>query len=88
MAWAFGAVLDDPSGNGIPYALLYNYIDGYWSADVNGQWGTPNAFPGMDLTASALGHDPQTVPLYNDWTTIRLDRIPPSDGDTDGDGGW
>ena len=89
MAYAEGVVLDDPTGNGIPFALLHNYIDGYWSANNVGWWATYNAFPGMDLTASAGGHVAKTVQLYETWTTIRLARTPPSDdGGGGGGGGW
>jgi len=84
MAWAEGVVLDDPTGNGIPFAGLYNYIDGYWTANNIGWWATVMAFPGMDLTASASGHNSKTVQLYETWTTIRLTR---SSGGGDGGGG-
>lgn len=87
MAWAEGVVLDDPTGNGIPYASLYNYIDGYWTASNIGWWGTYFAFPGMDLTASASGHNSKTVHLSETWTTIRLTRTP-SSGPGDGGGIW
>ncbi len=86
MAWAEGVVLDNPTGNGIPFAGLYNYIDGYWTASNIGWWATTVAFPGMDLKASAGGHITKTVQLYDTWTTIRLDRTP-SDGDSGGGGG-
>lgn len=87
MAYAEGVVLDDPSGNGIPFAGLYNYIDGYWTASNIGWWATFNAFPGMDLTASASGHVSKTVQLKDTWTTIRLARTS-NGGGGGGGGGW
>ena len=98
MAWAEGYVQDATSGSGIPYATLYDYIDGYWAANSLGWWATPNAYPGLVVTGSAGGHNPQSVTLnqyQNDpavgqvlWAVIKLQTAPPPSSGGSGHSGW
>uniref|UniRef100_Q01Z13 Uncharacterized protein n=1 Tax=Solibacter usitatus (strain Ellin6076) TaxID=234267 RepID=Q01Z13_SOLUE len=98
MGWAEGIVTDAPTGNGIFNATVYDYIDGYWGVNNVGWYATPNGFPGMTITGSALGHNPRSVQLSNSsiandpavgtvfWNIIALDRAASTGGGSTGGG--
>lgn len=98
MGWAEGVITDAPTGNGIPYATAYDYIDGYWASNQYGWWATPNGFPGLTVQGAASGHNPKSVQLSNSstandpavgtvfWAVIALDRAASTGGGSTGGG--